>query len=197
MNLLSSLRSCISNQCCTNGNLGLDYTNYECKYFAKFKKHYHHHPDHHHFQHHSHHKHHSHLNNLNHNNFNGLSHTNHKYHNQSHIDHKYHNQSHNHIHHNISQHNVSHQNEHHLENLTYPGNQHNNNTAKHLNATINGFSNNKNIWFPIAEINSHKTSNKEAQKEKIILLTLPARSSRSSPSITIITVAAMISIMAQ
>ena len=197
MNLLSSLRSCISNQCCTNGNFGLDYTNYECKYFAKFKKHYHHDPDHHHFQHHSHHKHHSHLNNLNHNNFNGLNHTNHKYHNQSHIDHKYHNQSHNHIHHYISQHNVSHQNEHHLENLTYPRNQHNNNNAKNLNATINGFSNNKNIWFPIAEINSHKTSNKEAQKEKITLLTLPARSSRSSPSITIITVAAMISIMAQ
>lgn len=194
MNLLSSLRSCISNQCCTNGNFGLDYTNYECKYFAKFKKHYHHHPDHHHFQHHTHHKHHSHLNNLNHNNFNGLSHTNHKYHNQSHIDHKYLNQSHNHIHHNISQHNVSHQNEHHLENRTYPGNQHNN--AKNLNATINGFSNNKNIGFPIAEINSHKTPNKEAQKEKITL-TLPARSSRSSPSITIITVAAMISIMAQ
>ena len=168
MNLLSSLRSCISNQCCTNGNFGLDYTNYECKYFAKFKKHYHHHPDHHHFQHHTHHKHHSHLNNLNHNNFNGLSHTNHKYHNQSHIDHKYLNQSHNHIHHNISQHNVSHQNEHHLENRTYPGNQHNN--AKNLNATINGFSNNKNIGFPFAEINSHKTPNKEAQKEKITLI---------------------------
>ena len=188
MNLLSSLRSCISNQCCTNGNFGLDYTNYECKYFAKFKKHHHHDPDHHHFQHHSHHKHHSYLNNLSY----IPSYTDHKHHNQSHTDHKYHNQSHNHIH----QHNVSHQNEHHLENLTYPGNHHNHNNAKNLNSAINGSGNNKNIWFPSAEINSHKTSNKEAQKEKITL-TLPARSSRSSPSITIITVAAMISIMAQ